>query len=170
MGCRLKLATVKRIVVVYLVNHIYVGTRCFETKRRLLNSIGYEIGEGTRVVGPVFCTGHVKIGKNCWIGRGFTVHGNGAVTVGDNCDIAPEVVFLTGGHEIGNSSRRAGSGEIYDIEVGSGTWIGARTTIGRSVTVGSGCVIAACACLMKNVENNKFVGGVPAREIRTLDD
>lgn len=166
----MKLSTVKRIFVMYLVNHIYAGTQCYETKRRLLNAIGYEIGEGTRVAGPVFCTGHVKIGRDCWIGRGFTVHGNGTVVIGDNCDVAPDVVFLTGGHEIGASSRRAGQGESYDIEVGSGTWIGARSTIGRNITIGNGCMVAACACVMQNVENNKFVGGVPAREVRTLDD
>lgn len=166
----MKLPTIKRIVVTYLVNHIYVGTRCYETKRKLLNSIGYEIGEGTRVAGPVFCTGHLKVGKDCWIGRGITVHGNGSVVIGDNCDIAPEVVFLTGGHKIGDASRRAGEGENYHIEVGSGTWLGARATIGRSVTIGRSCMIGACACVMQDVENNKLVGGVPAREIRTLDD
>lgn len=158
----------KRIFVTYLVNHIYVGTSHFEVKRKLLNSIGYEIGEGTKVVGPVFCTGHLKVGKHCWIGCGLKVHGNGTVVLGDHCDLAPEVMFLTGGHEIGNTSHRAGTGETYEIEVGSGTWIGARTTIGRNVKIGSGCVIAACTCVMSSVESNTLVGGVPAQEIRTL--
>ena len=53
----------------YLVNKIYVGVKAFEKKRKLLNAIGYEIGEGTKIVGPIECTGKLKIGKNCWIGK-----------------------------------------------------------------------------------------------------
>ena len=79
------------------------------------------------------------------------------------------MTFLTGGHEIGESYRRAGKGQVYEIKVGSGTWIGGRSTIGRSVTIGRGCVIAACACVMCDIEDNKFVGGVPAKEIRNLN-
>lgn len=41
-----------------------------------------------------FCTGTLCIGANCWIGRNLTVHGNGSVIIGDNCDIAPDVTFL----------------------------------------------------------------------------
>jgi acetyltransferase-like isoleucine patch superfamily enzyme len=36
--------------------------------------------------------------------------------------------------------------------------------------VGNGSVIAACACVNKNVKENELVGGVPARVIRVLDD
>ena len=70
----MKLRTVKKIWVTYLVNHVYVGTRAFKRKRNLLRSIGWEIGEGTRIVGPIINTGTVQIGKDCWIGRDFTVN------------------------------------------------------------------------------------------------
>ena len=165
----MKLRTLKRILVTYIVNHFYAGTDFFETKRRLLNSIGYEIGEGSRIVGPIYCSGKLKIGKNVWVGKNLTVNGNGTVIIGDNCDIAPEVMFLTGGHSIGDSVRRAGAGEVYTIRVGNGVWLGARSTIGRNVSIGDGSVIAACACVMRDIESNKLAGGVPAREIRDLD-
>lgn len=166
----MKLSTVKRVFCTYLVNHFYVGTRCFEQKRKLLNFIGYEIGAGTKVVGPIYNTGKLKIGKNCWIGKNLTVNGNGTVIIGDNCDIAPEVTFLTGGHKVGDFSRRAGEGEIYTIKVGSGTWLGARSTIGGNTNIGKGCVVAACACVMRDLDDNRLVGGVPAKEIRVLND
>jgi len=103
----LHLRGVKRRIVFFLVNKVYVGTstRFFETKRRLLNSIGYSIGSGTRVVGPIECYGKLTIGKNCWIGKNLKVNGNGSVFIGDNCDIAPEVTFQTGNHEIGDAYR-----------------------------------------------------------------
>jgi len=166
----MNLFTIKRLTALWLVNHVYVGTRCFEKKRKLLNSIGYEIGEGTKVVGPIFNTGKLVVGRNCWIGRDLRIEGNGSVIIGDSCDIAPSVTFLTGGHEIGDSNRRAGDGHIYTIHIGSGTWIGARATIGRNVTVGSGSVVAACACVMSSVNENTMVGGVPAKVIKILKD
>lgn len=165
----MKLRTVKKIWVTFLVNHVYVGTHAFGRKRKLLRSIGWQIGEGTRIVGPITNTGTVKIGKDCWIGRGFTVEGNGHVIIGDNCDIAPQVTFLTGGHAIGDESRRAGPGEKYTVTVGSGTWIGARSTLGRNITVGESAVIAACACVMKDIPDNVLAGGVPAKVIRKLE-
>ena len=100
-----------RRIVLFMVNKVYAGTssKHFEAKRRLLNStVGFEIGEGTRIVAPIECTGTLKTGKACWIGKNLKVNGNGSVVIGDNCDIGPEVTFQTGGHEIGDASRRAG--------------------------------------------------------------
>lgn len=164
------LGTIKRAWAGFCINRLLVGTRCFDAKRRLLNWIGHEIGEGTKIVGPVFCTGKLKVGSNCWLGRNFTVHGNGLVEIGDNCDIAPDVMFLTGGHEIGDQTRRAGKGETYSISVGNGTWIGARATISGETKIGSGCVVAACACVVSDIGDNTLVGGVPAKTIRELSD
>lgn len=166
----LHLRGIKCRVCLYLVNHVYVGTRKFEKKRKLLNSIGYSIGENTKVVGPIEVYGKLIIGKNCWIGKNFKVNGNGTVIIGDNCDIAPEVTFQTRGHFIGNSERRAGGGRIFSQSVGSGTWIGGRATILGNSNIGTGCVIAGCACVTRDVEDNSLVGGVPAKFIRKLDD
>lgn len=158
-----------KVLVMFLVNHMFVGTWFFETKRRLLNSLGYHIGEETKVVGPLFCTAQLIVGERCWIGKNLHIHGNGIVTIGDNCDVAPEVVFITGGHEIGAHDRRAGKGISYSIHIGNGTWVGARSTILRDVTIGAGCVIASCSCVVKNVEDDLLVAGSPARTIRRLD-
>lgn len=166
----LHLRGIKRRVYLYLVNHVYVGTRKFEKKRKLLNSIGFFIGENTKIVGPIECSGNLIVGKNCWIGKNFKVNGNGTVKIGDNCDIAPEVTFQTGGHIIGESKRRAGKGVNFSQSVGDGTWIGGRTTVIGNSNIGAGCVIAGCACVNRDVEDNSLVGGVPAKLIRKLDD
>lgn len=166
----MKLSTAKRIAALFCVNHILAGTTLFEQKRKLLNSVGFEIGEGTKVVGPLFCSAKLIIGKNCWIGRHLSANGNGTVVIGDNCDIAPDVSFLTGGHEIGTKQRRAGKGEIYTIRVEDGCWLGARSTFGKNICVGRGSVVAACACVMRDVPENVIVGGVPAKVIRNLND
>lgn len=165
----MKVITFRKICVMFCVNHVLAGTFAYGLKRKLLRSVGYEIGENTRIVGPLFCTGSLKIGKDCWIGRDFRLEGNGNVELGDCCDIAPGVMFLTGGHEIGDAHRRAGKGECYHIRVGNGVWVGARATLARNITVGAGSVVGACAYVGKDVPENCLVGGVPARIIRELD-
>lgn len=160
--------TLKRITAYWLINHVFAGTWCFAQKRWLLNALGHRIGAGTKIVGPLFCTGNLVTGKECWIGHNFTIHGNGTVILGDRCDIGPEVMFLTGSHEIGTPQRRAGTGQTHTIRIEEGCWIGARSTFLNEITVGRGSVIAACACVAKNVSPDALAGGVPAREIRML--
>lgn len=163
--------SMKRKAVMFLVNHVFVGTRpCFfEIKRVLLNSIGHSIGTGTKVVGPIECYTRLAIGKDCWIGKNLKVNGNGTIQIGDRCDIAPEVTFQTGGHEIGTSLRRAGNGKTYHQRVGDGVWIGGRSTIIGNTTIGNGSVVAGCACVVKDVPENTLVGCVPAKIIRRLE-
>lgn len=164
----MKPKSVKKRIVIYMVNHVLAGTRFFSAKRKLLRSIGCEIGENTKIVGPIHNTGTLRIGANCWIGCNLTIHGNGTVTIGDNCDIAPDVTFLTGGHRVGDHNRRAGNGESYHITLGSGVWVGGRATFLRTVSIGDGSVIAACACVPKDVPADTVVAGVPARVIKEL--
>ncbi len=164
--------SIKRRIHLFLVNKIYVGTNpiFFDKKRKLLNSIGYSIGENTKIVGPIEWNCEVQIGDNCWIGKNMIAHGNGKIEIGNNCDIAPCVMFLTGNHKIGDTYRRAGLGENHLITIGNGVWIGARSTIVNDIKIGDSCVVAACACVTKSVENNMLIGGVPARVIRELKD
>lgn len=162
----LHLNGIKRYYYTYLINKKYVGVKKFEKKRRLLNKLGHSIGEGTKVVGPIDVTGKLIIGKNCWVGRNFSVYGNGTVTIGDNCDIAPEVAFVTGSHIIGDAERRAGDGITTNISVGNGCWLGARSTIHNDI--GNSCVIGACSFVNKPIDNNLLVAGVPAKKIRDL--
>lgn len=159
-----------RKVAYFLVNHILVGTNphFFSLKRKLLNSTGCKIGHGTKVVGPIINSGRLEIGCNCWIGANFVVRGNGAVILGDNIDVGPDVTFLTGTHLIGTNSRRAGDGYNCDIQIASGCWLGGKSIFVNSVSVGKASVVAAGAVVCKSVDSNSLVGGVPAKLIKSL--
>lgn len=167
----LHLQGIHRAWNMFLINHIFAGTKSFacKMKRRLLREIGCSVGENTTIVGPIECRGTISIGDNCWIGKNLKVNGNGMVVIGDNCDLGPEVTFQTGGHKIGDATRRAGQGEIYRQVIQSGTWIGGRSTICNNTVIGKGCVVAGCACVVHDVPDNTLVGGVPAKVIRRLD-
>lgn len=154
---------IKRKYVFFCVNKLYAGTKHFKKKTKLLRSIRYKIGDNTKIVGPLFITGNLILGNNCWVGAFFKILGNGNVIIGDNCDIAPEVCFLTGGHEIGDCTRRAGNGEIYTISVGNGTWIGARSIFVKNIQIGDANVIACGSVVHTNTPANCLIAGVPAK-------
>ena len=158
----MRFKTFKRCIFLPWVNGIFAGIGAFKTKRALLRASGYDIGDGTKVVGPIHSSAELHIGKNCWIGKNFVCNGNGRVDIADNCDIGPEVTFQTGGHEIGDAERRAGKGRKFRQSVGKGTWIGGRVTILGETSIGNACVV-------KSVGDNMLVGGVPARSIRNLE-
>lgn len=160
-----------RILCIWCINHLFSCTRFFKFKRFLLNFSGIHVGEGTKIDGPLYIgtTAKLKIGQNCWIGKDFEILGNGSVTIGDKCDIAPKVVFATGSHKISNDpSRRAGEGISFDICVEDGCWIGVRTTIVGNVTIGSGSVVGACSLVNKNICQNGLCFGVPAKVNKDL--
>lgn len=114
----------------------------------------------------------VYVGEGTFINYGCVFHtsfGRGTITIGRNCDIAPQVMFMCTTHEMGDSQRRASENMRYEpIVVGDGVWIGARTTILPGVHIGDGAVIAAGAVVTRDVAANTLVGGVPAKTIREL--
>ena len=137
----------------------------------LLNFGKIHVGSNSKIVGPFYCGTEVKIkiGENCWIGKNLHIEGNGTVVIKNDCDLAPDIMFVTGSHKIGSRYRRAGEGTEYKIIVNNGCWIGARTTIFGDISIGEGSVVGAAALVNKNVEENVIVAGVPIKTIKRLD-
>lgn len=157
-------------LVLGFINKFLSGTRFFKLKRILLNKIGIRVGKETKVVGPIKIgrVAELEIGDRCWIGTNLIIHGNGKVKIGNNCDIAPDVTLLTGSHEIGDFTRRAGKGISFLIIVDSNTWIGASSTLIGNIKVGKGCIIGACSLVNKSFDNDIILGGIPAKVIKSL--
>lgn len=159
-----------RGVVLWLINHLLSGNRFWALKRCLLNNVGVTVGKNTKIVGPIemgVCS-DLSIGENCWIGKDFTIYGNAAVSIGNNCDIAPDVSFATGTHKIGTHERRTGEGYCEPIHIGSGCWLGLKCIILSGVTINDGSIVGAGAVVTKSFEDDLILGGVPARIIKRL--
>jgi maltose O-acetyltransferase len=141
-------------------------SRFFKLKRTILTLMGLEIGEGASVNGHTwfYGQGKIRIGAGTWIGPRCRFYANpGTVReVGANCDVAPEVAFVTGTHELGTSERRAGSGVTKSIKIGDGCWLGARVTVLGGVTIGSGTLIGACSLVLSDLPADCLAAGVPA--------
>ena len=159
----LHLKGIQYILYMYNINHWLVGCEHFELKRKMLNTLGCQLGNGVKVVAPIHFSTAFTVGDDTWIGGGFSIQGNGTVVIGKNCDFGPEVSITTGSHYIGSSDRRAGEGYNNSITIGNGCWIGNRATIINNITIGNGSVIAACSCVISDVAPNSLVAGVPAK-------
>ena len=105
----------------------------------------------------------IILGDHCVINRDVLLDGRGGpLTIGNNVDIAQEVVIWTLGHDIHDDFHRD-KGAPVTIE--DYAWIGHRAIIMPGVTIGHGAVVAAGAVVTKNVPAMSIVAGVPAKVI-----
>jgi acetyltransferase-like isoleucine patch superfamily enzyme len=156
--------------IIQFLFSILPDTRLYRFKAFLLRLRGFQIGNNVRVVSSVkIKLKHLSVGDNTFIGHEtLIIGGDVLVQIGQNVDIAPRCVIVTGTHEIGDSTHRAGKGKSLNIIIGDGTWIGANSTILGGVCIGQGCIIAAGSLVCENIDNNCLVAGVPAKVIRKL--
>lgn len=157
----------------YIVQFLFStlpDTRFYRLKAFLLRLRGFQIGKNVRVVSSVkIKLKSLSVGDNSFIGHETLIAGGDAlVQIGQNVDVAPRCVIVTGTHEIGDSTHRAGEGKSQSIIIGDGTWIGAHSTILGGVCIGHGCVIAAGSLVHENIDHNCLIAGVPAKVIRRL--
>ncbi|MDN6835954.1 MAG: acyltransferase [Lactococcus lactis] len=161
----------KRMLGLFLMNHMFVGTRFFQVKRYLARFAGFQVGTNVSIVGPIsvgnICKVH--IGDNCWLGKDMKIYGNGSVFIANNVDVAPNVSFFTGGHEIGGPQRRASKGLRYEIIIKNGCWIGGSVSLFNNITINEGVVIGLGSVVNKSCNKNCVYAGNPAKVVRRLD-
>ncbi len=111
----------------------------------------------------------LSIGEGCFIGVKVTLALDGAITIGKNVAIGPEVLMHTATHKVGVAARRMDLNVIVKpIVVEDGAWVAMRAVILPGVTIGRGAVVAAGAVVTKDVPPNALVGGSPAQVIKFL--
>lgn len=109
------------------------------------------------------CRGNLSIGDNCVINQDCRLDNRGGIVIGSNVSISPEVHLITADHDVDDPMGRERLGMITVCDY---VFIGSRATVLPGVTIGRGAVVAACACVTKDVPEFTVVGGVPARVLR----
>jgi acetyltransferase-like isoleucine patch superfamily enzyme len=147
-------------------------TRGFGIKRSILRWCGVQVGSCVSFSSTVrfFCKGPVIIGAGTWIGTdALFIGGEATIEIGRDCDVAPQVTFVTGTHQLGiGEDKAAGPGESRPIYVGDGSWIGARATLLGGTNIGECTIVAAGSVVKGDFPPRSLIGGVPARIIRDL--
>jgi maltose O-acetyltransferase len=150
---------------------IHVGGRM---RTLILRLAGFRIGHGTVMAGTPIITGdgnlygNLVIGEGCWINIGCLFDLGAAISIGSKVSIGHDVLLLTTSHEVGTSRKRALAPIARPVSIGSGVWLGSRSTILPGVTIGAGAIVAAGSMVHQDVPPNTVVAGVPARVVKDL--
>lgn len=117
----------------------------------------------------------LKIGNGVYLNEGVHIVCNIAVTIGNRCLIASDVVILDDdGHPLDWRKRHNHWPESPEDRLGApivieeNVWIGTRAILLKGVHVGTGAVVAAGAVVTHDVLERTLVAGVPARIIRQV--
>jgi acetyltransferase-like isoleucine patch superfamily enzyme len=116
--------------------------------------------------------GDLIIKDDVWIGARCHISpvGDAVITIEAHCDLGPEVMIITGGHEIDpNGCHIGGKGFNSSVSIGEGSWLGARATILPGVILPSKTLVAAGAVVVTSPEREMLlIAGVPASEKKDL--
>jgi acetyltransferase-like isoleucine patch superfamily enzyme len=125
--------------------------------------------KGVEIVHPMFCSNYKNLVLNTpsYIGDSAWLQLRGKLTIGSGTIIGPRLKVHTANHRYeGKMIPYDDIYEVKDVEIGENVWIGADVTIMPGVKIGEGVVVAACACVTKDVPDYAVVGGCPAKVIK----
>ena len=105
-----------------------------------------------------------------YIGPNASLQLRGKLYIGAGSIIGPRFKVHTSNHRWrGEMLPYDDVYEVKNVRIGANVWIGADVSIMAGVEIGEGAIVAACACVTKNVPPMALVGGCPARIIAYRD-
>ncbi len=108
--------------------------------------------------------GNLTVGENTVINQRCRLDNRGGIEIGANVSISPEVHIISADHDIQDPIF---IGRTAKVVIEDYVFIGSRATILPGIIIGKGAVVAACACVTKDVPPYTVVGGVPAQILKT---
>lgn len=165
------LASVRRAMAITPALNRLTFADAEEIRALFSDLIGREVDESFSLIPPFYTTGgeNIRVGRNVFINQNCTMYDLGGIDIADDVMIGPNVSIITSGHPVEPSQRRAFV-TAKPIVIERNVWIAAGATIIGGVTVGENAVVAAGSVVTRDVLPNTFVGGNPARVIRTIGD
>ncbi|GAT82510.1 maltose acetyltransferase [Streptomyces sp. F-3] len=138
--------------------------------RPLLAELLGAVGEGVDVRPPlrVDYGSNIRIGARTFVNYNLTALDVAPITIGEDCQIGPNVQLLTPTHPLEPQPRRDKLEAALPITLGDNVWLGGGVIVCPGVTIGDNSVIGAGAVVTKDIPANVLAVGNPARPVRDL--
>lgn len=141
-----------------------------DAARPILSELLGELAEGAHVRPPLSVDygTYIRVGRGTFINSNLTALDVAPITIGEDCQIGPNVQLLTPTHPLEPQLRRDKLEAAQPITIRDNVWIGGGAIILPGITVGENSVIGAGAVVTRDVPPNVVAAGNPARVVREL--
>ncbi|MFE2738787.1 sugar O-acetyltransferase [Streptomyces sp. NPDC059349] len=138
--------------------------------RPILADLLESVGEGVEVRPPLYVDygSNITIGARTFVNYHLTALDVARITIGEDCQIGPNVQLLTPTHPVEPQPRRDKLEAALPVTIGDNVWLGGGVIVCPGVSIGDNSVIGAGAVVTKDIPANVVAVGNPARPVRTL--
>ncbi|CAM5526834.1 sugar O-acetyltransferase [Streptomyces pilosus] len=138
--------------------------------RPILAELLDSLGEGAEVRPPLYVDygSNISIGARTFVNYNLTALDVARITIGEDCQIGPNVQLLTPTHPVEPQPRRDKLEAAQPITIGDNVWLGGGVIVCPGVSIGDDSVIGAGAVVTKDIPAGVVAVGNPARPVRTL--
>lgn len=153
---------------VTIVGKVHVGKNCIIQSGAVIGEAGFGFERDCNGV-PVFFPHHgdIYIGDNCFIGSNSTIARAtiASTRIEDNCKI-DNLVQLAHNCRVGQGTMIASNCVICgSVVIGKNCWISPNVSIREKLLVHDNAFVGMGAVVVKNVQQNSIVMGVPAKPL-----
>ena len=138
--------------------------------RPLLEELVGSLGVDAFVKPPLFVDygEKIHIGARTFVNYNLTALDVATITIGDDCQIGPNVQLLTPTHPVDPQPRRDKLEAARPITIGDNVWLGGGVIVCPGVTIGDDSVIGAGAVVTRDIPSGVVAVGNPARVVRRI--
>lgn len=130
------------------------------------------VGDRVTIRSPLFVDlgRRITVGARTFVNVNLTALDIAPITIGEDCQIGPNVQLLTPTHPIDPQRRRALIESAEPITIGDNVWLGGGVIVCPGVTIGDDSVIGAGSVVARDIPAGVVAVGNPARVIRRVDE
>ncbi|GGV11074.1 maltose O-acetyltransferase [Streptomyces griseoflavus] len=138
--------------------------------RTILAELLASAGEDIDVRPPLYVDygSNISIGARTFVNYNLTALDVARITIGEDCQIGPNVQLLTPTHPVEPGPRRDKLEAALPITIGDNVWLGGGVIVCPGVSIGDDSVIGAGAVVTRDIPAGVVAVGSPARPVRTL--
>lgn len=127
-------------------------------------------GENASIYNSACVFGEVAVGAETWIGPWVMLDGSGGgIKIGTTCSISAGVHIYTHDTVLWALSGGKLGPRQAAVTIGNCVYVGSQSVIGRGVTIGDMCVVAANSFVRQSMPARSIFAGVPAKSIGRIE-